>query len=112
MALLSYLNRSVILYNFELSLHERNPSTNTQQAKKIKTQAERSPQDKIDIEFDQYSDFEVCAASYTPIYSNSPSVACPYDGAKYHTQFKGQVCKVCEVCEIGAPAGGLRLFTS
>ena len=90
-------------------LYARN--ANVQQAKKIKTQSERSPQDKIDIEFDQYSDFDVCAASYTPIYSNSSSVACPYDGSKYQTQFKGQICRVCEVCEIGAPAGGLRLFT-
>ncbi|KAL2045671.1 hypothetical protein N7G274_002101 [Stereocaulon virgatum] len=80
------------------------------QAKKIKAQCERSPQDKIDIEFDQFAEFDVCASSHTPIYSGSPSVACPFDGAKYHSQFKGQVCKVCEVCEIGAPASGIRLF--
>ena len=93
-------------------LYARTFFSNNVQAKKIKAQAERSPQDKIDIEFDQYSDFDVCAASYTPIYSNSSSVACPYDGSKYQTQFKGQVCRVCEVCEIGAPVGGLRLFAS
>ena len=85
---------------------------NYSQAKKIKAQCERSPQDKIDIEFDQFAEFDVCASSHTPIYGGSPSVACPFDGAKYHSQFKGQVCKVCEVCEIGAPASGSRLLAS
>ena len=82
------------------------------QAKKIKATCERSPQDKIDIEFDQFAEFDVCASSYTPIYSGSPSAACPFDGSKHQSQYKGQVCKVCEVCEIGAPASGIRLFVS
>ncbi|MCJ1399325.1 hypothetical protein MMC11_002527 [Xylographa trunciseda] len=81
-----------------------------EQARKMKAQCERSPQDKIDIEFDQFAEFDVCAASYTPIYGGTPSVACPFDGAKYHVQYKKTVCRVCEVCEIGAPASGIRLF--
>ncbi|KKY26916.1 putative coatomer subunit [Phaeomoniella chlamydospora] len=80
------------------------------QAKKVKAQAERSPQDRIDIEFDQFAEFDVCAASYTPIYSGSPSVTCPFDGAKYHQQYKGTVCTVCEVCEVGGIGSGIRLF--
>ncbi|PYH89183.1 coatomer subunit alpha [Aspergillus ellipticus CBS 707.79] len=81
-----------------------------EQAKKIKTQCERSPQDKIDIEFDQFAEFDLCAASYTPIYGGSPSVSDPFTGAKYHEQYKGTVCRISEVTEIGAPASGLRLF--
>ncbi|KAK2745207.1 hypothetical protein FQN55_006332 [Onygenales sp. PD_40] len=80
------------------------------EAKKVKAQCERSPQDKIDIEFDQFAEFDICAASYTPIYGGSPSVSCPFTGAKYHEQYKGSVCRVCQVTEIGAPASGLRLF--
>ena len=81
------------------------------QAKKVKTQSERSgSQDKMDIEYDPFADFEVCAASYTPIYGGATSVSCPYDGAKYHEQYKGQVCRICEVCEIGTPGSGLRLW--
>jgi len=81
------------------------------QAKKIKTQCERSgASNKIDVEFDPFADFDLCAASYTPIYGGSPSVSCPYDGAKYHSQYKGQLCRICEVCEIGAAASGLRLW--
>jgi coatomer protein complex subunit alpha (xenin) len=71
---------------------------------------ERNAQDQIDIEFDQFAEFDICAASYTPIYPGTASVACPFDGSKYHVQYKKKTCKVCEVCEIGAPASGLRLF--
>ncbi|XRM48358.1 hypothetical protein ABZX51_011283 [Aspergillus tubingensis] len=81
-----------------------------EQAKKIKAQCERSPQDKIDIEFDQFAEFDICAASFTPIYGGSPSVSDPFTGAKYHEQYKGTVCRISQVTEIGAPASGLRLF--
>lgn len=82
------------------------------QAKKIKAQCERNPQDKIEIEFDQFAEFDICAASYTPIYSGSPYVTDPYTGAKYHERYRGSVCRISDVTEIGAPASGLRLFVS
>lgn len=78
-------------------------------ARKIKTVCERNPNDAVEIDFDTFADFEICAASYTPIYTGSPSVACQYCGVKYQAKFKGTVCKVCEVCQLGAPASGLRL---
>ncbi|KAL4956430.1 coatomer WD associated region-domain-containing protein [Aspergillus filifer] len=81
-----------------------------EQAKKIKPQCERNPQDKIEIEFDQFAEFDICAASHTPIYSGSPSVSDPFTGAKYHEQYKGSVDRIAEITEIGAPASGLRLF--
>lgn len=80
------------------------------QAKKIKAQCERNPQDAIDIEFDQFAEFDICAASFTPIFSGSPCVTDPFTGAKYHEQYKGSVCRISDVTEIGAPASGLRLF--
>ncbi|KAK2808241.1 hypothetical protein FQN49_008736, partial [Arthroderma sp. PD_2] len=80
------------------------------QAKKIKAQCERNPQDAIEIEFDQFAEFDICAASHTPIYGGSPSVLCPYTGTKYHEQYKGSVCTICQVAAIGAPASGLRLY--
>ncbi len=79
------------------------------QAKVMKAKCERSPNDKHDIEYDQFAEFDVCAASFTPIYGGSPVASCPYDGSKYHSRYKGTICKVCEVAEIGAPASGLRL---
>lgn len=81
-----------------------------EQARKIKTQCERNPSDAIDIEFDQFAEFDICAASHTPIFSGSPCVTDPFTGAKYHEQYKGSVCRISDVTEIGAPASGLRLF--
>ncbi|KAJ5220344.1 hypothetical protein N7468_009548 [Penicillium chermesinum] len=81
-----------------------------EQAKKIKAQCERNPSDAIDIDFDQFAEFDICAASHTPIFSGSPFVTDPFTGAKYHPQYKGSVDRIAEVTEIGAPASGLRLF--
>lgn len=79
-------------------------------ARKVRTTCERNPTDAVEIDFDQFADFDICAASYTPIYSGSASVACPYCASKYHSKYKGTVCRICEVCQLGAPASGLKLF--
>ncbi|PNH54730.1 hypothetical protein VD0003_g2833 [Verticillium dahliae] len=79
-------------------------------AKRIKAQCERSPHDSIELEFDQFAEFEVCAASHTPIYSGTAYEECAFDGSKYHSKYKGSVCRVCEVCEIGKHGSGLKLF--
>ena len=96
--------------NFANALLDRTKNPKIKEAaNRVKSVAERNPADAVEIDFDQFADFEICAASHTPIYGGSPSVACPYDGSKYHSKYKGTVCKVCEVCQIGAPASGLRL---
>ncbi|KAI5460278.1 coatomer WD associated region-domain-containing protein [Mariannaea sp. PMI_226] len=79
-------------------------------AKKTKAQCERNPHDAVEIEFDQFAEFDVCAASHTPIYSGTAYEECAFDGSKYHTKYKGTVCRVCEVCEIGKHGSGLKLF--
>ncbi|KAK1245632.1 hypothetical protein MKX07_004701 [Trichoderma sp. CBMAI-0711] len=58
-------------------------------AKKTKAQCERNPTDSIEIEFDQFAEFEICAASHTPIYSGAPYEECAFDGSKYHSSYKG-----------------------
>ncbi|WYZ43068.1 hypothetical protein EsH8_VI_000767 [Colletotrichum jinshuiense] len=82
----------------------------TENAKKAKAQCERNPSDAIEIEFDQFAEFEICAASHSPIYSGTSYEECAFDGSKYHSKYKGTVCKVCEVCEIGKHGSGLKLF--
>lgn len=79
-------------------------------AVKTKALCERDPSDAVDIEFDQYAEFDICARSFTPLYAGAETKACPFDGALYHARFKGMVCGVCEVSEIGASGSGLRLF--
>lgn len=78
-------------------------------AKKIKAQCERNPNDTHEIEFDQFAEFDICAASHTPIYSGSSFEVCAFDGSKYHSKYKGTVCTVCEVCEVGKNGSGLKL---
>jgi coatomer protein complex subunit alpha (xenin) len=80
------------------------------QARKIKAACERNPNDAIDIEFDQFAEFDVCAASQTPIYTGSPFETCAFDGSKFQSKYKGSVCTVCGVCEIGKNGSGLKLF--
>ncbi|KAL7619948.1 hypothetical protein AAE478_010495 [Parahypoxylon ruwenzoriense] len=79
-------------------------------ARRIKAQCERNPHDTVEIEYDQFAEFEVCAASHTPIYSGTAYEECAFDGSKYHTKYKGTVCTVCGVCEIGKHGSGLKLF--
>jgi coatomer protein complex subunit alpha (xenin) len=79
-------------------------------AKRTKAQCERNPHDAVEIEYDQFAEFEVCAASHTPIYSGTAYEECAFDGSKYHTKYKGTVCTVCEVCEVGKHGSGLKLF--
>ncbi|KAI5282881.1 hypothetical protein KEM52_003563 [Ascosphaera acerosa] len=81
-----------------------------EQARKVKAQCERNPQDKVEIEFDHFADFGLCAASHTPIYANQPSVLDPFTQAVYHEQYKGSLDRIANVTEIGAPASGLRLW--
>lgn len=92
-------------------LYPANLSTNSPapQAKKIKAVCERNPTDAIEIEFDQHAEFDVCAASYTPIYHGDPSAASPFCGVKYHAKYKGTVCRIDQVTQIGASVSGLKL---
>jgi len=78
-------------------------------ARKIKAQCERNPNDAHEIEFDQFAEFDICAASHTPIYSGSAFETCAFDGSKYQSKFKGTICVVCNVCEIGKKGSGLKL---
>ncbi|KAH7625872.1 coatomer WD associated region-domain-containing protein [Sordaria sp. MPI-SDFR-AT-0083] len=117
LALLNAMNLSVKSKNYSSALSFANrilanggATKITENAKKTKAQCERNPHDAVEIEFDQFAEFEICAASFTPIYSGTPYEECAFDGAKYHTKYKGTVCTVCEVCEVGKHGSGLKLF--
>lgn len=84
-------------------------NANVIQARKVKAVAERSPTDAVDIEFDTFGEFDICGASYTPIYAGEQSTSCGFCSTKYKPTYKGTVCKICDVCAIGAPGSGLRL---
>lgn len=79
-------------------------------ARQVLTLSDRNPRDAIEISYDHFSSFDICAASLTPIYQGQPVVEDPYTGARYKPEYKGQLCRVTQVTEIGKAASGLRLL--
>nr|XP_011420529.2 coatomer subunit alpha [Crassostrea gigas] len=79
------------------------------QTRKILSACEKTPTDAHELKYDQHNPFDICAASYVPIYRGKPVVKCPLSGACYQPEFKGQVCRVTQVTEIGKDCIGLRI---
>ncbi|KAI9441289.1 coatomer subunit alpha-2 [Lactarius indigo] len=69
--------------------------------------SDRNPRDAVEISYDEFTEFEICAASYTPIYKGSPSVRCPYTDAAFLPEFKGTLDPLTRLTEIGAVSSGL-----
>ncbi|EDO18559.1 hypothetical protein Kpol_2001p65 [Vanderwaltozyma polyspora DSM 70294] len=81
-----------------------------EQARKIKDKSDSIASDAIELDFDPYAEFDICAASYTPIYKGTPSVSDPLTGAKYHASEKDKIDRIALVSKIGAVASGLRIL--
>ncbi|TFK34464.1 coatomer subunit alpha-2 [Crucibulum laeve] len=77
------------------------------QARQRIAAGDRNPRNAVDISYDEFTPFEICAATYTPIYKGSASVQCPYTHAAYLPQFKGALDPLTNLAEIGAAASGL-----
>lgn len=77
------------------------------QAKQRIAAGDRNPRNAVEIQYDEFTPFEICAASYTPIYKGSPAVHCPYTDAAYLPDYKGMLDPLIELTEIGASASGL-----
>jgi len=77
------------------------------QARQKIAAGERNPINSVTIAYDEFTPFDICAATYTPIYRGSPLVRCPYTDAAFQPQFKGQLDPLTRLTEIGAAASGL-----
>jgi coatomer protein complex subunit alpha (xenin) len=77
------------------------------QARQRIAAGDRNPRNAVEISYDEFSPFDICAATYTPIYKGSPSVHCPYTDAAYLPQFKGHLDPLVQLAEIGGSASGL-----
>ena len=77
------------------------------QARQRIAAGDRNPRNAVEISYDEFTPFEVCAVSYTPIYKGSSVVHCPYTDASFLPEYKGQLDPLTELTEIGAPASGL-----
>lgn len=80
-----------------------------QQTRKILSACEKNPVDEHELKYDQHNPFDICAATYTPIYRGKPVVKCPLSGSCYLPEFKGEVCRISKVTEIGKDCIGLRI---
>lgn len=80
-----------------------------EKAKKIRAKLDLISSDAVEIDFDPYAEFEICAGSFTPIYKGDAIVTEALVGAKYKAEYKGQTCRITGVTSIGAPASGLRI---
>ncbi|KAI6116323.1 coatomer WD associated region-domain-containing protein [Pisolithus sp. B1] len=77
------------------------------QARQRIAAGDRNPRDAVEILYDEFTEFEICAATFTPIYKKSPLVRCPYTDAAYLPELRGKLDPLIELTEIGATATGL-----
>ncbi|GAA5969494.1 hypothetical protein JCM3765_000874 [Sporobolomyces pararoseus] len=96
--------------SFAQKLLDLNPAaTVATQAKTVLASANKYPRDQIEIEYDVHGGpFDICPASLKPIYQGQESVEDPFTGARYHSEFKGSICKVSGVSQVGKNCGGLK----
>uniref|UniRef100_A0A8B9L4E3 Coatomer alpha subunit C-terminal domain-containing protein n=1 Tax=Astyanax mexicanus TaxID=7994 RepID=A0A8B9L4E3_ASTMX len=80
-----------------------------QQTRKILAACEKTLTDAHQLNYDPHNPFDLCAASFTPLYRGRPVEKCPLSGACYCPTYKGQVCRVTQVTEIGKDVIGLRI---
>ncbi|KAG8893614.1 hypothetical protein FRC01_013476, partial [Tulasnella sp. 417] len=69
--------------------------------------AGQNGRDTVELSYNEFTEFDVCAASYTPIYKGSPLVKDPFTGACFLPDYLGKLSPLTEVTEIGANASGL-----
>lgn len=80
-------------------------------AESIKKNSDQYARDEIEIDFDPHAEFDICAATFTPIYKGERFVKEELVGAIYQPEFKGKLCKITGITTIGAPASGLRILS-
>uniref|UniRef100_A0A669E511 Coatomer subunit alpha n=1 Tax=Oreochromis niloticus TaxID=8128 RepID=A0A669E511_ORENI len=77
-----------------------------QQTRKILAACEKNLTDAHQLNYDPHNPFDLCAASFVPLYRGRPVEKCPLSGACYCPPYKGQICRV---TEIGKDVIGLRV---
>jgi coatomer subunit alpha len=77
------------------------------QARQRIAAGDRNPRDAVEVSYDELAEFEICAASYTPIYKGSPAMHCPYTHASFLPEYKGKLDPLTQLTEIGAVSSGL-----
>ncbi|CAK5274683.1 unnamed protein product [Mycena citricolor] len=77
------------------------------QARQRIAAGERNPRNAVEISYDEFTPFEICAASYTPVFKGGNAVYCPYTNAAYQAEYKGTLDSLVGLAEVGAVATGV-----
>jgi len=80
-----------------------------QQTRKILQACDKNPTDEHQLLYDEHNPFDICAATYVPIYRGAECETSPLSGAKYTPAFKGTVCKIDGVSQVGKSCAGLKI---
>ncbi|KAJ7853969.1 hypothetical protein B0H14DRAFT_775927 [Mycena olivaceomarginata] len=68
---------------------------------------ERNPRNAVEISYDEFTPFQIYAASYTPIYKGTTAAYDPYPNQAYLPEFQGKLYLLVQLAEIGAGGDGL-----
>ena len=114
LALRSAMTTFFKLKNFNTCAHfcrrllELNPDEKmAAQARQVLAACEKNPVDELQLAYDPRNPFDLCSATFTPIYRGNKYVEDPFTKARFQPECAGQVCPVGEVSKIGAEASGL-----
>ncbi|KAJ1919803.1 hypothetical protein H4219_001712 [Mycoemilia scoparia] len=77
------------------------PEGVAQKAKQLQAVCDRQSRNAIDIDYNEFTPFVICAASLTPIYQGEPSVECAYCQASYKPTYAQSICEICKIARIG-----------
>lgn len=80
-----------------------------QQTRKILQACDKTPTDEHQLQYDEFNPFDICPATFTPIYRGQEKEDCPFCQAKYQKSHKDQLCKICQVGLIGKSVQGLKI---
>ena len=70
---------------------------------------DKTPTDEHQLEYDEFNPFDICPATFTPIYRGQEKEDCPFCVAKYKKDYKNSVCQVCTVACVGKSVQGLKI---
>lgn len=85
------------------------PKSRAQQAAAIIAEADRTPTDAVDVNYDERNPFIMCSVSYKPMYKGTVHpVRCSYCLSPAEPSFKGTACPVCKIARFGVDCAGLK----
>jgi coatomer protein complex subunit alpha (xenin) len=70
---------------------------------------DKTPTDEYKLEYDEFNPFDICAATYKPIYRGQEKEDCPFCQAKYQKSYKDTVCRICKVGLVGKSVQGIKI---